>query len=524
MSADAPAQSFDDSSPAEGAPQDVRLGRSTLLGLVGSLSVVIGAILGGQAFENHLPGAWFFGMPGGLFGSLGSSNAQPPVYSLIAVYGGLILMARVWFGLLRRVGGQHGLPVRRIVCVIAVWALPFLIGPPLFSHDVYSYAGQGEMVSHHINPYDYGTGVLGSTPFNAMANGVWTNTPSPYGPTFLAIDGALDNVADHQVLPDVVLLRLVELGGLALALASIPTLARRHGRDPAQAVLLGLGSPLILATLVSGAHNDALMVGLLLAGLAVAQRLGTAPGIVLCAIAAGVKSPAALGVLFLGWVWAGSGASVRRRLMHAAGAGLIALGTLEVLSLVSGLTWGWLRTGTAANQSFTAVTPVGAVAKAFAGLAAVVNLHISVLGARTVLSILGLTCAGVIGLVMLWKSPQWGAPMTMGVTLLMVALLGPILWAWYVTWGVVVLAAVATPRLRVAVIGISTFEAFVGATALKRVAETMYHAGLLPDLILVATLFALVIVPLAQFGRTQAPLLPLSSLPRRGLLDRVSTA
>ena len=47
------------------------------------------------------------------------------------------------------------------------------------------------------------------------------------------------------------------------------------------------------------------MVGLLVAGLAVAKRFGTVPGVILCALAAGVKSPAALGVLFLGWVWAG---------------------------------------------------------------------------------------------------------------------------------------------------------------------------------------------------------------------------
>ena len=65
-------------------------------------------------------------------------------------------------------------------------------------------------------------------------------------------------------------------------------------------MLLGAGSPLVLLSLLGGAHNDALMVGLLMAGLAVAKRVGTVPGVILCALAAGVKSPAALGVLFLG--------------------------------------------------------------------------------------------------------------------------------------------------------------------------------------------------------------------------------
>jgi alpha-1,6-mannosyltransferase len=501
MSAEAPSRTLEEDKRRGSTVPAVRLRRSALLGLLATVSIVIGALLGGRSFENHLPGAWFFGMPGGALGSLGSNSLHPPIYALIAVYGGLVLLARVWFGLLRQLSANHGVPVRRIVCVIAIWAVPFLVGPPLFSHDVYSYAAQGEMVSHHIDPYDYGTGVLGSTPFTAMADGVWTNTPSPYGPTFLAVDGALNNVAQHRELPNLVLLRVLALGGLALVIASVPSLARRHGRDPAEAVLLGVGSPLILTTLVSGAHNDALMLGLLLAGLAVAKRFGTVPGVVLCALAAGVKSPAALGVLFLGWVWAGSGASVRRRVTHTAAAGCIALSTLEIVSLLSGINWGWLRTATAADKSFTAVTPIDALAKAVSGVTHVVNLQISVLGARTVFSVIGLTCAAAIGLVMLWRAPQWGAQLTLGVTLLVVALLGPILWAWYVTWGVLVLAPVVTPRLRAAVIGISTFETFVGASSLKGIASELAHAGLLADLTLVAVLFALAIIPLAQFGR-----------------------
>jgi alpha-1,6-mannosyltransferase len=283
------------------------------LGFVATLSIVLGALLGGSAYETHLAGAWFFGMPGGLFGSIGSSRIHPPIYAIVAVYGGMILLTRVWLGLLRRLSAHPGVPVRRVVLVVVVWALPLLLAPPLFSRDVYSYAGQGEMVSHHIDPYVYGTGVLGSTPFSTMPDSLWTNTPSPYGPTFLSIDGVLDKASGHKILPDVLLLRLLELGGLALIVGATPTLARRLGRDPAGAVLLGAGCPLVLATLIGGAHNEALMLGLLLAGLAVAQRWGTVPGLVLCAAAAGVKSPAALGVLFLGWAWAGPGASVMRR-------------------------------------------------------------------------------------------------------------------------------------------------------------------------------------------------------------------
>ena len=259
---------------------------TAVLGFAATLAIAVGALLGGSAFETHLPGAWFFGMPGGLFGSMGSNNGDPPIYAVIAVYGGMILLVRVWFGLLRHLSAHPGVPVKRVVLVIAIWTLPLLIAPPLFSRDVYSYAGQGEMMSHHIDPYDYGTGVLGSTPFSTMPDTVWTNTPSPYGPTFLTIDGVLDKASTHKILPDILLLRLLEVAGLALVVGATPSLARRLGRDPAGAVMLGAGCPLVLTTLIGGAHNEALMLGLLVAGLAVAQRWGTVPGVMLCAVAA----------------------------------------------------------------------------------------------------------------------------------------------------------------------------------------------------------------------------------------------
>ena len=111
---------------------------------------------------------------------------------------------------------------------------------------------------------------------------------------------ASTSVSQHEVLPDLILLRLLEVGGLVLVLGSLPTLARAAGRDPAEVVALGAASPLVLTTFVGGAHNDALMVGLLVAGLAVAKRFGPLPGIVLCALAAGVKAPAILGRPVLG--------------------------------------------------------------------------------------------------------------------------------------------------------------------------------------------------------------------------------
>ena len=480
-----------------------------MLGLVGTTAIVVGSVLGGQSFETHLPGAWFFGMPGGLFGSAGTTDSLPPVAALALVFGGLILLTRVWLGFLRHLNRHNGFPVKRVVLVVTIWAVPLLLAPPLFSRDVYTYAAQGEMMSHHIDPYAYGPEVLGATPFNTMADTVWSGTESPYGPTFLAADGLVDQVSGHQILADLVLLRLLEVGGIALIVAATPTLARSLKRDPAHAVLLGAGSPLVLLSLVAGSHNEALMIGLLMAGLAVAKRFGTVPGIILCALAAGVKSPAALGVLFLGWVWAGPGAPTRRRIGHTLGAGLIALATMEVMSLISGTGWGWLRTTTTANASFTGVTPVNIVARAVSIASHVMQVPVSTMDVRPVFSVLGLLIAIYVGYRLLLRSPDEGVVRCLGLTLLVLALLGPIVWSWYVTWGVVVLAPVALGRLRTALIVISTFWAFVGMTAVHGIYLRLLHTFVLTDLLLIAMLLATAIMPLGQFstgrGRARLP-------------------
>ena len=505
--------------PAPGRPRSSQsqlpsMTRTAVLGFVGTAAVLAGAVLGGQSFETHLPGAWFFGMPGGLFGSLGTSSSLPTIASLALVFGGLILLTRVWLGFLRHLRDHPGFPVRRVVLVIAIWAVPLVLAPPLFSRDVYTYAAQGEMMSHHINPYSYGPNVLGATPFNGMADSVWSGAESPYGPTFLGLDGVLDQASGHQILADLVLLRLLAVAGIALVVAATPTLARSLKHDPAHAVLIGAGSPLVLLSLVAADHNDALMAGLLVAGLAVAKRFGTVPGVILCALAAGVKSPALLGVLFLGWVWAGPDAPTRRRIGHTAGAGLIALATMEVVALITSTGWGWIRTSTTADAAFTGVTPVNLVARAVSIFSHLFQVPVSVLQARPVFSVLGVLVAVYVGYRLLLRSPREGVVRCLGLTLLVLALLGPIVWAWYVTWGVLVVAPAAVGRLRTAVIAVSTFWAFAGVTAVHGIWVRMLHTFPVTDLLLVAMLLAVAIMPLNLYAGTRTRLQAVRPAPR----------
>ncbi len=479
------------------------LRRPLVLGLVATVVIVCGALAAGRMFVSTLPGAWFFGPTTSAADS--AAAARPPVLALIGVYGGIILLARAWLDLLRVSRSHPGMPVRRVVRVIGAWAVPLALAPPLFSRDAYSYAGQGEMVAHGISPYLYGTGVLGVTPFSVLPGPFWANTPSPYGPAFLWLDGLVTDLSHHQVLTDLVLLRLLAVAGLAMGLWAIPVLARAAGRDAAPAVVLALGSPLVLTTLVGGAHNDALMLGLLLAGLAVARRHGTMPGIVLCALAASVKAPAILAVVFLGWNWPGPAARLTRRIGHAAAGCAIGLATLGAVSWTTGLGWGWVRTAAAPTKVITGITPVDSASRLLTDVAHLVGFDVGPSEVRTVAVVVALTAVVTLGGWLLWRSPELGVERSLGLVLLALVLLGPILWPWYLTWALAVLAPTAGRWTRRAVIALAIGGALVGASAVVKAAAAFAAAGVAGELLVLVALVALVVAPLSrQEGRRPA--------------------
>ena len=282
------------------------LRRPALLGFVAILSICIGASLPSSPFKLEMGGTWFFG------------EANWPTTTLmlpgvVAVYGGMVLLVRVWFGLYQALRARPGVPIRPLAYMLALWILPLLAVAPLFSQDVFSYAAQGEMMSHHINPYHYGPITLGSGPYVSGVDPRWLNTAAPYGPLFLMLAGWSASITFHHALFTILLLRLQSVGGVALIAYCIPKLARSFGRDPGPAFVLAVLNPLTLLALVGGAHNDALMVGLLLAGITAARSRHPVWGVVLCALAASIKVPAAMGIVYVAWDWAGEGAAWRAR-------------------------------------------------------------------------------------------------------------------------------------------------------------------------------------------------------------------
>jgi hypothetical protein len=389
--------------------------------------------------------AWFFGNTAGA----GPVGATHRFLGIMLVYVGVALMLGSWFEVVRAARARPGTPVGGVVVVASSWALPILVGPPLFSGDVYSYAAQGEMVAKGVNPYLHGPSVLGSGPFLNLVAPLWRRVPAPYGPAWERLSGWLVTWSGHDVLASLVGFRLVALFGVFLLTWGVVVLARSLGRDPTVAVALAVLNPLVLLDLLGGAHNDALMLGLLVSGCALGRRGNTVPGLVLCTLAAEVKIPALIGVVFIGWWWAGAGAGWRERWPRMVLAVGIAGGVMAAIGVAAGLGWRWV--GGLSNPGVvvswldpaTAVGLLAARAAHFVGWEG--HQADFVRGSR----ILGLVIAAAVSLVLLVRSERpirsegGGALSAIGWSLLAFVVLGPVVWPWYETWGFVFLAVVA---------------------------------------------------------------------------------
>jgi len=471
--------------------------RPAILGFVAITAITAGVVQQRSPFVLKRAGAWFFGVP-----AVGAQGSPHWLFlGLVAVYGGLVLFMRVWYGLIRTLSKVDGVPVRKLMAVAALWILPLLLVPPLFSRDIYSYAAQGEMMSHHISPYHYGPGVLGAAPSVSLVDSFWLNTPVPYGPLFMEVDGVLTSASMHHELANLVLLRLLALVGVALMAVSIPSLARSLGRDPSYAFTVAVLNPVTILHLVGGAHNDALMLGLLLAGLAVARRGRPVAGIVLCALAAAVKVPAAIGVLYIGWEWMGTGLPLRARVRPVVTAGLIATGVMGALSLVTGLGWSWVLNLATPGTVRSWVAPATGLGIMLTDLAHLVGLGVPLHSMLSVTRASGLVVALGAGVWLLLRSDRMGSLRAMGLTLLLVVALGPVVQPWYLSWGLMLLAPVATGKVRTLIVGSSIASAFIGLPAGKQLLGDLFSADPLSVALALLVCLAILTVPLSPFDR-----------------------
>ena len=480
------------------------LWQPALLGFVALTAILAGASFTNSPFKLNMVNTWFFGEPSA--SQVGTPSVTKYIVSVVLVYGGLLLLMRVWLRLAEVMKLHAGVELKRLWWMLALWSVPMIVAPPLFSRDVFSYAAQGEMTSYHISPYLYGPSTLGGGPFVPPVDQLWGNSPAPYGPFFLFLDGSINKLAQHHVLLTVLGLRLLEVIAVAMIGYGVAILAKGLGRDPGEAFVLSAMNPLVLLTLIGGAHNDAIMAGFLVVGLGLAVQRHPVWALFFCSVATAIKAPAAMGLAFVAWNWLGPKATLRQKVRPFLVGALVAGATLGVSTWMAGFGFGWVKNLLSNGTVRSWAAPATALGMALGNLFHAVGLHsIAITSVLSVTRLLGLLLAGGFSIWLLWHSSNRGWVRSLGLSLVLFVELGPVVQPWYLAWGLMVLAASYQGREHFWLLLLSITGPFIGLPGGRSLLAGLLHSNPLLIAVAVAILGGVLLLPMGRWTQWSWP-------------------
>ncbi|WP_328726063.1 polyprenol phosphomannose-dependent alpha 1,6 mannosyltransferase MptB [Streptomyces sp. NBC_00259] len=406
------------------------------LGASGALAIAAGGTVAGALPVRDPWGLW---VPHG---------SVVTVAGAVLAYAGLTLLVLAWWAYGRLLAKGEGPGVRDTLVTLGWWAAPLVLAPSLYSADVYSYIAQGAMVLDGHDVYTHGPSVLAADSRGADAaasvGGHWTDTPAPYGPVFLVLAKGVVWVTGGTLVPAVLGMRLIAVAALVLIAWAVRRLAVECGADESRALWLAALNPLLLMHVVGGAHNDGLMIGLMLTGLVLALRGRWVVGSAVVALAVLIKSPAALALLFIGVIVVrrGEGSLAQRLPKALLGPGLVAAAVAVAATLLGGTGFGWLRTQSVAGTIHTPLSlssdlgqGLGALAHALTGAELLtVKEAVQSLGLAVAVAAIAFFALGAL-------RGRLHPVRGLGLSLLVLVALSPMVQPWYLLWGTAVVAA-----------------------------------------------------------------------------------
>jgi hypothetical protein len=211
---------------------------------------------------------------------------------------------------------------RAVIISVAVLNVVVLLGPPLFSTDMFSYQAYARMfATYHANPYVHGPNVIQMDGIYNYIGQKWIATPSVYGPVFTLISSIF---ASASIVASEFSFKLI--AGLASAgtMYFIWRSAKIRGLNPARSIALFGLNPLVTLYGVGGGHDDLLMLLLSTAGVyaVMTRREGAGGALMMAATAIKLTGSVVLPFALLSETRSGSR---RRRHAFVIGAAAIAV-------------------------------------------------------------------------------------------------------------------------------------------------------------------------------------------------------
>lgn len=380
--------------------------------------------------------------------------------STILLTVGAMLLMRSWLRLGQRLGDWGDGTRRQVMAAIGAWSLPLLFAVPIYSRDVYAYIGQGRLLMEGRDPYAEGISVLNNW-FSLGADPAWAEARTPYGPYFLWLERAVVAITGAQPDMSVLLFRLLAVAGVLLCVLYLPKLAELHGINGARALWIAVANPLFLISFIASAHNDALMVGLAVAGTYLAATRRYVRGVLLVTASIGIKPATVLLLPFIALMWAGAGASWLRRLGVSAATAALSLAVLVLSGIPYGLGLGWTWAIMDPTPGYTGYSPSGFLGQQVEFFGSVLGLPGAAM-ADVFRTALKWTAVGLVLLLML-RGEHSRLVRRMALAFAAVVLLSPIIQPWYILWIIPFLAATGIRddwQIRCLYVGVTFFVVF----------------------------------------------------------------
>lgn len=372
----------------------------------------------------------------------------------VGLIAGVSLLVGAWLWLVQLARGNQ-LSTRAVALLIALWATPILLGPPLLSLDAYSYLAQGEMQRLGLDPYQLGPAALGPSRALSAVDPFWQHARAPYGP--LALLFARMCAATGGPVAELAALHVV--AGLSVLVIGVCLSAACPAPRRAMVLTLGVANPLVLLQLLSAGHWEALMAAMVVAGLALWRRGHPLAAVALAAVAAAVKFPALLAVVVLAIAYLRTQPSPGHRLRAAGVVTAAAVTPWLLLVLVVPNPFGFLGAVATPLAGRTLYAPTTLTAEALAAAGHLLDVSVDFDALLGVTRATGILLAALVVLGLVWTGNRRPPAETVGLGLLTVAVLGPVLYPWYLAWGLLPLL-VATHRYDGLVVGLSAVGVF----------------------------------------------------------------
>jgi hypothetical protein len=454
----------------------VRVGAT---GVLGSAAFVVGVGAIGPVHGTTLTTDWL--------GLLSTGNARP-WWAVPLVIGGVCGLVAAWLVLMLLVR-QGRSSTRRVCSLAALWGTPLALGPPMLSNDVFSYAAHGVLQLSERDPYRTPPAGLGHSPVLSAVDPRWRFVRSPYGPVATWLEHAAAWVGRGNLVATVLLLRALAVVAVILIGYLAVRTASASGRPTAAA--LTVANPLLLLQGLSAVHLEVFMGVFLLAALWAASRGRPATGVALACLAGAIKIPALLGA---GVILVIAARESSHRVRRFAGCVAAAVAVWAGLTLVVPDAWGWVAGLSTPGRAHTPVAPTQLATSALAWLAhGTVPTSVLETVCRTVGAVLAVCIVGWLVL----TSTRRPAASTVGLGLLAVAALAPVVYPWYLLWGVLCLSVVATRRLTWQIVILCAGACFIDLPGQSAVSMLVVEAVM--GVLLAATFW----IPRA--GSAQAP-------------------